>query len=143
MRMLGAVVLVPTSMPTWHMMPMKQSRMKGRLSSLTQAPMPEALSGRSSSMGVAASRAMDRKLTTAYITKRARQPRPKVGKAVVAPQAARMGARNEAMALTNWPKVRVEASLSLLMRLVTRGLSDVCMTALPMPNSEKEASIII
>ena len=46
------------------------------------------------------------------------------------------------MALTNWPKVRVEASRSLLIRFVTSGLSDVCMMAFPMPSSENEASII-
>ncbi len=76
------------------------------------------------------------------MAKRERQPRPKVGRKVVAPQAARIGARNEAIAFTNWPKVRVDASLSPLMRLVTRGLSEVCMTALPIPSSEKAASMV-
>ena len=70
-----------------------------------------------------------------------RQFMPKVGMSVVAPHAQMIGARNEAMALTNWPKVSVDASLSLLIRLLTSGFSDVCMRALPMPRSEKEASI--
>ena len=60
---------------------------------------------------------------------------------VVAPHAARIGARNDAIAFTNWPKVRVEASLSPLIRLDTRGLREVCIMALPMPRSEKEISI--
>ena len=103
--------------------------------------MPVALSGFSSSMGVAANSDMDRRLITAYITNRALQPSPNVGNAVVAPHAAMTGARNDAIAFTNWPKVRVDASLSPLIRLVTSGLRDVCMMALPIPRSEKEMSI--
>ena len=61
----GAAVLVPTSMPTWHMMPMKQSRMKGRPSSFMHSLIPDALSGRSSSIGVAPSTAIDSTLTAA------------------------------------------------------------------------------
>lgn len=61
--------------------------------------------------------------------------------AVVAPQEAIIGARNDAIAFTNWPKVRVEANLDGDMRLLTRGLSEVCIRALPMPKSEKAASI--
>ena len=59
----------------------------------------------------------------------------------MAPHAAISGARNEAIALTNCPKVSVDASLLSLIRLVTNGLSDVCMMALPMPSSENESSI--
>ncbi len=66
--------------------------------------MPVALSGFSSSMGVAANSDMDRRLITAYITNRALQPSPNVGNAVVAPHAAMTGARNDAIAFTNWPE---------------------------------------
>ena len=52
-----------------------------------------------------------------------------------------IGARNEAMALTNCPNVRVDASLSPPIRLDTSGLSDVCMMALPIPSREKDSSI--
>ena len=76
------------------------------------------------------------------MAKRTFQPRPNVGKAVVAPHMAIIGARNEAMAFTNWPKVSVEASLSGVMRFDTSGLSDVCIMALPMPSSEKAASMV-
>lgn len=77
------------------------------------------------------------------MTNKARQPSPKVGNTVVAPHAAMTGAKKEAMALTNCPKVRVEASLSLGVRLVTNGLSEVCMMALPMPSKENESSITV
>ena len=65
MRIFGAVVLVPTSIPTWHMMPRKQSRMKGLPSSLRHSTMPDALSGRSSWIGVADRMEIERKLITA------------------------------------------------------------------------------
>ena len=61
--------------------------------------------------------------------------------ACVAPQEAMSGARKEAMALTNCPKVRLLASLSGLMRSLSSGLSEVCMMALPIPRREKERSI--
>ena len=48
---------------------------------------------------------------------------------------------NEAMALTNWPKVSVEAKCPPLTTVATSGLSEVCMRALPMPKSEKLTSI--
>ena len=65
MMILGAVVLVPTSMPTWHIMPRKHRNMNGRPSSLRHSTTPDALSGFSSSIGVAASRDMEMKLMTA------------------------------------------------------------------------------
>ena len=65
MIILGATVLVPTSMPTWHMMPMKQSSTNGLPSSFRHCPMLVARSGRSSSIGVAARSEIERKLTTA------------------------------------------------------------------------------
>ena len=37
MRIFGAVVLVPTSMPTWHMMPMKLNSTMGLPNRLKQA----------------------------------------------------------------------------------------------------------
>lgn len=43
--------------------------------------------------------------------------------------------------MMNWPKVKVEARLSPLMTQVTRGLSEVCIRALPMPSRENEASM--
>ena len=49
---------------------------------------------------------------------------------------------NEAMALMNCPKVSVEARLSPLIMLEMSGLSDVCMSALPMPSSEKAVSMM-
>ena len=50
---LGAVVFVPTSIPTWHMIPRNDKRMKGLPNSFKQATKPEALSAFSSSIGVA------------------------------------------------------------------------------------------
>ena len=44
------------------------------------------------------------------------------------------------MAFTNCPKVSVDARLPLTTS-VTKGFSDVCISALPMPRSEKETSI--
>ena len=55
---------------------------------------------------------------------------------------ARYGARNEAMALINCPKVSVEARFPPPITVDTSGLSEVCIRALPMPNSEKAQSII-
>ena len=48
---------------------------------------------------------------------------------------------NEAMALTNCPKVSVEARLPPFITDETSGLSDVCISALPMPSSENDTSI--
>ena len=76
-----------------------------------------------------------------YTGKRTLQPRPKVGMAAVAPHMAIYGAMKEAMAFTNCPKVMVLASRSPLMMLVMSGFREVCMSALPMPSSEKETSM--
>lgn len=124
-------------------MPMKQRRMNGRPSILRQLTMLDALNCFSSSMGVAASNEIERKLMTAYITNSARQPSPKVGNAVVAPHAAIIGARKEAMAFTNCPKVSVEASLSPDIRFVTNGFKEVCIIAFPIPSKGNERSIIM
>ena len=69
-----------------------------------------------------------------------RQLSPKIGAVVVAPHAAMSGAMNEAMALTNCPKVSVEARWPFT-SIVTNGLIDVCIMALPMPRSENEMYI--
>ena len=53
------------------------------------------------------------------------------------------GARNEAIALTNWPKVKELANLSPLMILLNSGFNDVCIRAFPIPNKENEQSISI
>ena len=66
---------------------------------------------------------------------------PKEGTAPMAPHMAMYGAMNEAMALTNWPKVRVDARFLPVVTADTSGLSEVCISALPMPRREKEASI--
>ena len=72
--------------------------------------------------------------------KRMRQLSPRIGAVVVAPHAAMSGAMNDAMALTNCPKVRVDAKCPLT-SIVTSGLMEVCMMALPMPRSENEIYI--
>ena len=59
----------------------------------------------------------------------------------MAPHMAMYGARNDAMALTNWPKVRVDARCLPVATTETNGLSDVCISALPMPNSENDTNI--
>ena len=46
------------------------------------------------------------------------------------------------MALMNCPKVSVEARFLPPMTLETSGLSDVCISALPMPSSEKATSMM-
>ena len=51
-----------------------------------------------------------------------------------------MGAMKEAMALTNWPNVSVEARLPPRITLSTKGFREVCISALPMPKSEKAMS---
>ena len=51
------------------------------------------------------------------------------------------GAMNEAMALTNWPKVSVEARLPPCITVATSGFREVCISAFPMPRSEKLTSI--
>lgn len=66
---------------------------------------------------------------------------PKEGTAPMAPHMAMYGAMNEAMALTNWPKVRVDARFLPVVTADTSGLSEVCISALPMPRRENEASI--
>ena len=51
------------------------------------------------------------------------------------------GARKEAMALTNWPKVSADDSSSSLTTVLSNGVTEVCINVLPMPSSEKAASI--
>ena len=70
-----------------------------------------------------------------------RQPMPKEGIADMAPHMAIYGAMNEAIALTNWPKVSVEARLPPRITDCTNGLSDVCIRALPIPSRENDMSI--
>ena len=78
-----------------------------------------------------------------YTGKSTRQPSPKAGIDAMAPHMAMYGARNEAIALTNCPKVRVEARLPPCITDDTSGLSDVCIRALPMPSSENDTSISV
>ena len=140
-RIFGATALVPTSMPTWHMMPMKERRMIGEPSILRQSTKPEALpSIGSSSIRVMPSHNVATIPMMKNKRKRIRQLSPKTGAVVVAPHAAISGAMNEAMALTNCPKVSVEAKWPLT-SIVTNGLIDVCMMALPMPRSENDIYI--
>ena len=88
-RSLGAVVLVPTSMPTWHMMPRKLRRMTGLPSSLKHSTKFEAFPTTCSrSMGVTSSRREARMPMMPYTGNSTRQPRPKVGMAAVAPHMA-------------------------------------------------------
>ena len=75
------------------------------------------------------------------MAKSTRQSSPKDGITCVAPHMARYGAKNEAMALMNCPKVSVDAKFFPPMTLDTSGLSEVCISALPMPRSEKDTSI--
>ena len=64
-RIFGAVVFVPTSIPTWHMMPRNDNRTMGVPSSLKHSTNVEALpSMRSSSMGVMPSSSVARIPTT-------------------------------------------------------------------------------
>ena len=51
------------------------------------------------------------------------------------------GAINEAIALTNWPKVRVEARLPPFITVATNGFKLVCIKALPIPSNENDTSI--
>ena len=51
------------------------------------------------------------------------------------------GAINEAMALTNCPKVSCEARFLPPLTSAISGLSDVCIRVLPMPRSEKATNI--
>ena len=55
-------------------------------------------------------------------------------------QLAIRGAMNEAMALMNWPKVRVLASFSPLTMQVISGFRETCIRVLPMPSRQKEIS---
>ena len=59
----------------------------------------------------------------------------------MAPHMAIYGARKEAMALTNCPKVSVEARFPPRITRDTRGLSEVCISAFPIPSSEKAISM--
>ena len=83
------------------MMPMKQRRIKGEPKSLRQSENPEALSGRSSSIGVEPNQRTAITAIIIYTGKSILQPRPKVGMACVAPHMAIYGARKDAMAFTN------------------------------------------
>lgn len=47
----------------------------------------------------------------------------------------------EAIALTNCPKVSVDAKFPPFMTVATNGFNEVCINALPIPNSEKDTSI--
>ena len=47
----------------------------------------------------------------------------------------------EAIALTNCPKVKVDARFLPSVTAETSGLSDVCISALPIPSREKDTSI--
>ena len=44
--------------------------------------------------------------------------------------------------MTNCPNVSELANLSPVMMLLSNGLSEVCISALPMPNRENEQSIM-
>ena len=70
------------------------------------------------------------------------QLNPKAGMEACAPQAAINGAMKEAIALTNWPNVNVLASLSPEIMFEISGFRDVCIKAFPIPNKEKEISIM-
>ena len=72
--------------------------------------------------------------------KSTRHPKPAEGSTCVAPHIAIYGARNEAMAFTNCPKVSVEDRLPVTM-FDTKGFSEVCMRALPIPKSENATNI--
>ena len=122
-------------------MPMNDSRMMGELSILRQSTKPDALpSIGSSSMVVMPSHRVAIIPMTQKRRNSMRHESPKIGAVVVAPQAAISGAMNEAIALTNCPKVSVEAKWPLT-SIVTNGLMLVCMMALPMPRSENEMYI--
>jgi hypothetical protein len=68
--------------------------------------------------------------------------RTKNGSKRTASQLARIGAINDAIALTNCPNVRVLASLSPFTTQPIRGLRDTCIKVLPMPRKQKDTSII-
>ena len=78
-KILGAVVLVPTSIPTWHMIPRKQSKINGLPKSFRQLTKPEALSGFSSSIGVAPNQRTAITAITMYTGNSTRHPNPNVG----------------------------------------------------------------
>ena len=144
MRIFGAVVFVPTSMPTWHMMPKNDNSTTGLPNRRRQSPKPDALPLISSSLiGATKSSIVARMPTMKYIANSTRQLSPKVGIMAVAPHIAKYGARNDAMALMNCPKVSVLARFPPLMTAMTSGLSDVCMSALPMPSSENDSSMTV
>ena len=74
--------------------------------------------------------------------KSTRQPRPNSGMLATAPHMAIYGAIKEAMALTNCPKVSVEARFLPDVTADTNGLSDVCISALPIPKRENDTSMM-
>ena len=51
------------------------------------------------------------------------------------------GARNEAIALMNCPRVSTLGCFSWLTRPATRGFNETCIKVLPMPISEKATTI--
>ena len=57
-------------------------------------------------------------------------------------QPAMIGARNEAIALTNCPKVKVLAKRFPLTIFDKRGFRDTCISVFPMPSSEKEINML-
>ena len=134
---LGAVTLVPTSMPTWHMMP-KNDR------SMNLSPSSEKLALKLPAALYSSSRIFVRPRLTTAITATAMN----IGNITrqlsnwTAPQLATSGAMKEQMAFTNWPKVMVLASLSPETMLATSGLSDTCMIALPIPSRQKEIVMV-
>ncbi len=72
--------------------------MNGRPSNFTHSFIPEALSGRSSRIGVAPRAVIASALTMAYMRKSTLHDSPNVGISVVAPHVAIIGARKEAIA---------------------------------------------
>ena len=60
---------------------------------------------------------------------------------LTANQLARIGAMKDAIALTNWPKVRELARLSPETTHPSSGLRDTCMRVFPIPRKQKETSI--
>ncbi len=53
-----------------------------------------------------------------------------------------MGAKNEAIALKNWPRVRLLANKWPLTTLDNNGFNDTCIMALPIPSKAKEINIM-
>ncbi len=59
----------------------------------------------------------------------------------IAAHPAIIGAKKDAIAFTNWPKVRVLANLFPLTIFDTKGFRETCMSVLPIPNNEKAMSM--